>query len=75
MGNSWNVLVRHSRADAAVDRGQGSVGTASCAGCFLSPDAIPTPFLTVRTRPWILQREMIVIAQNTLNTRWWWRHF
>ena len=31
--------------------------------------------LTLRTRPWILQREMNVTAQNTLNTRWWWRHF
>jgi hypothetical protein len=41
-----------------------------------TPNPYPlTPFLTVRACPWILQREMNVTAQNTLNTRWWWRHF
>jgi len=42
---------------------------------FLSFRPFPTPSLTVRTRPWILQREMNATVQYTLNTRWWWRHF
>jgi hypothetical protein len=34
----------------------------------------PVASLTLQCAPWILQREMNAIHENT-NRRWWWRHF